>query len=82
MAQGRTKLAEKHTKASKKTQSTKKGKRVIPPKKTVAIKQKQATKILSAKITRSIEQQTVAAASSGKLTIMKHAALLGSSSKS
>ena len=72
----------------------KKGQRAIPPKNSVAIKQRQATKVsaaeggtrveigthtqrqnLSAKITRSIEQQTAAAASSGKLTIMKPAAL-------
>ena len=93
MAQGTSKLAEKQKKANKKSQNMKKGKRVIPPKKSIAIKQQQATKVrlnctnevgdrlsqqrqnLSGKITRSIEQQAVAAASSGKLTIMKHAAL-------
>ena len=45
MAQGTSKLAEKQKKANKKSQNMKKGQRVIPPKKTVAIKQRQATKV-------------------------------------
>lgn len=45
MAQGTSKLAEKHKKASKKTQNMKKGKKFIPPKKAIAIKQRQANKV-------------------------------------
>lgn len=45
MAQGTSKLAEKSKKANKKTQNMKKGKKFIPPKKAVAIKQRQATKV-------------------------------------
>lgn len=45
MAQGTSKLAEKQKKANKKTDKMKKGKRIIPPKKAVAIKQRQATKV-------------------------------------
>ena len=45
MAQGTSKLAEKHKKANKKTQNMKKGKKFIPPKKTIAIKQRQANKV-------------------------------------
>jgi hypothetical protein len=91
MAQGTPRRVEKQKKANKKAQNTRKGKRVIPPKKALAIRQRQATKVrrtgddldrcsqptqdLSAKMTRSIEQQAAAAASTGKLTIMRHAAL-------
>lgn len=45
MTQGTSKLAEKQKKANKKTDKMKKGKRIIPPKKTLAIKQRQATKV-------------------------------------
>ena len=45
MAQGTSKLAEKHKKANKKTQNMKKGKKFIPPKKTIAIRQRQANKV-------------------------------------
>ena len=45
MAQGTSKLAEKQKKANKKTQNVRKGKRVVPPKKSVAVKQRQATKV-------------------------------------
>ncbi|EJD39943.1 hypothetical protein AURDEDRAFT_116013 [Auricularia subglabra TFB-10046 SS5] len=49
----------------------KKGRRVIAPKKAVAVKQAKLHKELSAKINRSVEAQMVSAASTGKLTIMK-----------
>ncbi|KIY67123.1 hypothetical protein CYLTODRAFT_422825 [Cylindrobasidium torrendii FP15055 ss-10] len=79
MAQGKTKGLQtkapggnaRH--AQRAASGTKKGKRVIPPKKTVLVKQAQLHKNLSAKINRSIEQQMVTAASAGKLTIMKNA---------
>jgi flagellar hook-basal body complex protein FliE len=45
MAQGTSKLAEKQKRANKKTQNMKKGKRVVPPKKTAAVKQQRATKV-------------------------------------
>jgi hypothetical protein len=45
MAQGTSKLAEKQKKTNKRTEKMKKGKRIIPPKKTVAIKHRQATKV-------------------------------------
>ncbi|KAI0269921.1 hypothetical protein BC834DRAFT_863961 [Gloeopeniophorella convolvens] len=54
--------------------NTKKGRRVAAPKKAAAIKQASMHQALSAKINKSVEQQMVNAASSGKLTIMKHAA--------
>ncbi|KAH9979998.1 hypothetical protein BGW80DRAFT_1164113 [Lactifluus volemus] len=69
--------------AHKAAASTKKGHRNVPPKKVAAIKQASMHKAseryqpwisaLSAKINKSVEQQMVNAASSGKLTIMKNA---------
>ncbi|TFL02315.1 hypothetical protein BDV98DRAFT_603540 [Pterulicium gracile] len=72
--------------AAKAASSTKKGKRNIPPKKPTLVKQAQMHQTLSAKINKSIETQMVAAASSGKLTIMRNAtdaapAASGSSAK-
>ncbi|KAI0826754.1 hypothetical protein BC628DRAFT_1371700 [Trametes gibbosa] len=66
--------------AAKAAANPKKGKRYIAPKKTALVKQAAMHKELSAKISRSIEQQTAAAASSGKLTIMKNIAMEGTSS--
>ncbi|KAF8488674.1 hypothetical protein F5888DRAFT_1620659 [Russula emetica] len=59
--------------AHKAAANTKKGRRAVAPKKTAAIKQASMHKTLSAKINKSVEQQMVNAASSGKLTIMKPA---------
>ncbi|KAI0301163.1 hypothetical protein B0F90DRAFT_1719785 [Multifurca ochricompacta] len=53
--------------------NTKKGRRIVAPKKAAAIKHASMHKALSAKINNSVEQQMVNAASSGKLTIMKSA---------
>ncbi|KAF9454750.1 hypothetical protein P691DRAFT_794578 [Macrolepiota fuliginosa MF-IS2] len=78
MAQGKTKglqtKAPSARHAQKAAANTKKGKKHIPPKKPVLIKQAQMHKNLSAKINKSIEQQMVSAASAGKLTIMKNIA--------
>ncbi|KAI9465045.1 hypothetical protein BJY52DRAFT_1101684, partial [Lactarius psammicola] len=52
--------------------NTRKGRRVVAPKKATAITQASMHKALSAKINKSVEQQMVNAASSGKLTIMKN----------
>ncbi|KAG8969989.1 hypothetical protein FRC03_012442 [Tulasnella sp. 419] len=71
MAQGSSKLASKPQSSRHSKNTPKKGKRVIPPKKQPAIQHAKLKKSLSAKINNSIEQQMVAAASSGKLTIMK-----------
>ncbi|EKM51979.1 uncharacterized protein PHACADRAFT_262420 [Phanerochaete carnosa HHB-10118-sp] len=60
---------------------TKKGKRYVAPKKTAAVKSAALHKELSAKINKSIEQQVAAAASTGKLTIMKNVAMEGLSEK-
>lgn len=60
--------------AHKAAANTKKGRRTVAPKKVAAIKQASMHKALSAKINKSVEQQMVNAASSGKLTIMKPAA--------
>ncbi|KAI5986137.1 hypothetical protein EDD15DRAFT_1596437, partial [Pisolithus albus] len=59
---------------SSKASQPKKGKRVQPPKKPALVKEAAARKALTAKHTRSIEQQMATAASSGKLTIMKSTA--------
>jgi len=59
-------------KAARPSSTTKKGKRYAAPKKADAIKIASLKKDLSAKINRSIEQHTVNAASSGKLTILKN----------
>ncbi|KAG8214472.1 hypothetical protein J3R82DRAFT_9525 [Butyriboletus roseoflavus] len=59
--------------AKKAAAATKKGRRHEPPKKTGLIKEASMRKALKAKVTKSIEQQMVSAASAGKLTIMKHA---------
>ncbi|KAI0084820.1 hypothetical protein BDY19DRAFT_997383 [Irpex rosettiformis] len=88
MAQGRLKgissqknatAASRH--AQKAAASTKKGKRYVAPKKKDAVKSAVLHKELSAKISKSIEQHAAAAASSGKLTIMKNVALEGVSEK-
>ncbi|KAI0669217.1 hypothetical protein C8Q78DRAFT_1042269 [Trametes maxima] len=87
MAQGQIKGLSK-TKASsgrhaaKAAAAPKKGKRYVAPKKAAAVKSAALHKELSAKISRSIEQQVASAASSGKLTIMKNVALEGTSSSS
>ncbi|KAH9955159.1 hypothetical protein BC827DRAFT_1142015 [Russula dissimulans] len=78
MVQGSTKgLKAKATNdarhAHKASANTKKGRRTIAPKKAAAIKHASMHKALSAKINKSVEQQMVNAASSGKLTIMKPA---------
>ncbi|THV05236.1 hypothetical protein K435DRAFT_773959 [Dendrothele bispora CBS 962.96] len=88
MVQGKTKglqskvPSQRH--AAKVAANTKKGKRYIPPKKASLVKQASMHKDLTAKINKSIEQQMVSAASSGKLTIMKNTAPApeGSSSSS
>ncbi|CDO68263.1 hypothetical protein BN946_scf184842.g26 [Trametes cinnabarina] len=85
MAQGQIKGLQKQKSsggrhAAKAAAAPKKGKRYIAPKKTALVKQAALHKELSAKINRSIERQVAAAASSGKLTIMKNIALEGSSS--
>ncbi|PIL22846.1 hypothetical protein GSI_15541 [Ganoderma sinense ZZ0214-1] len=88
MVQGQTKglskgkspnAASRH--AQKAAAAPKKGKRYVAPKKTAAVKQAALHKGLSAKISKSIEQQVAAAASSGKLTIMKNVALEGTSAE-
>ncbi|KAI0061484.1 hypothetical protein BV25DRAFT_1771173, partial [Artomyces pyxidatus] len=75
MVQGKTKgLQQKspNSRAAKKAAANpKKGRREIAPKKAVLVKQASVHKALSAKINKSVEQQMVNAASSGKLTIMK-----------
>ncbi|KAJ7212221.1 hypothetical protein GGX14DRAFT_622535 [Mycena pura] len=68
----RTKTPTRH--ATKAAAAPKKGRRFIAPKKTILVKQAALQKNLTAKINKSIEQQMVAAASSGKLTIMKNTA--------
>ncbi|KAF5369551.1 hypothetical protein D9758_002554 [Tetrapyrgos nigripes] len=76
MVQGKTKglqsKAPSQRHAAKSAANTKKGKRYIPPKKASLVKQASMHKDLTAKINKSIEQQMVSAASSGKLTIMKN----------
>ncbi|KAG8905019.1 hypothetical protein FRB99_000810 [Tulasnella sp. 403] len=72
MVQGKSKLAAKASSSGRHVRKDpKKGARVIPPKKPLAIQTAKIKKNLSAKIGNAIEQQMVAAASSGKLTIMK-----------
>ncbi|KAF8469408.1 hypothetical protein DFH94DRAFT_773721 [Russula ochroleuca] len=61
--------------AHKAAANTKKGRRTVAPKKATNIKQAAMHKALSAKINKSVEQQMVNAASSGKLTIMKGAGM-------
>jgi len=75
MAQGNSGLkgkAPSSRHAAKAAANPKKGKRAVPPKKAVAVAQAARKQSLSAKINRSVEQQMVAAASAGKLTIMKN----------
>ncbi|KAJ7069879.1 hypothetical protein C8F01DRAFT_1246051 [Mycena amicta] len=76
MVQGKTKglqaKAPSARHAHKAAASAKKGQRFIAPKKTTLVKQAAVQKSLTAKINKSIEQQMVAAASSGKLTIMRN----------
>ncbi|TFK28026.1 hypothetical protein FA15DRAFT_107304 [Coprinopsis marcescibilis] len=75
MVQGKTKgLQNKGTSTRKDRQTANltKGRKVIAPKKAGLIKHDQMKKTLSAKINRSVEGQMVAAASSGKLTIMRN----------
>ncbi|KAI0322420.1 hypothetical protein OF83DRAFT_1094288 [Amylostereum chailletii] len=67
--------------AQKAAANPKKGRRVAAPKKIVAVRQATLHQSLSAKINKSIEQQMVNAASSGKLTIMKNVGMEGESSK-
>ncbi|EIM85759.1 uncharacterized protein STEHIDRAFT_58129 [Stereum hirsutum FP-91666 SS1] len=78
MVQGKTKNLQKSTgnsRAAKKAAANpKKGKRAIAPKKEALVKQAKMHQNLSAKINKTIEQQVVNAASSGKLTIMKNIA--------
>jgi len=71
MAQGKPKLAQKKASGGRPDRNVKKGRRVVPPKAAAAIKHHTIQKKLSAKIHNSIERQAAAAASSGKLTIMK-----------
>ncbi|KAH9948832.1 hypothetical protein B0H21DRAFT_204024 [Amylocystis lapponica] len=82
MAQGQVKGLQKHKSsatrhAAKAAAAPKKGHRYVAPKKAAAVKHAAMHKDLSAKINRSIERQVAVAASSGKLTIMKNAALEG-----
>ncbi|ETW81817.1 hypothetical protein HETIRDRAFT_317149 [Heterobasidion irregulare TC 32-1] len=76
MVQGKTKGLQAKTAnprhAHKAAANMKKGRRDVAPKKTVLVKQAVMHKSLSAKINKSVEQQMVNAASSGKLTIMKN----------
>jgi len=76
MVQGKVKgmrtSKQKSTRSLSSSSTTKKGKRYIAPKKVEAIKIASLKKDLSTKINRSIEQHTVNAASSGKLTILKN----------
>ncbi|KAF8555215.1 hypothetical protein OG21DRAFT_1507886 [Imleria badia] len=80
MAQGNTKglqaksSSSKARHAAKAAAAPKKGRRHEPPKKTTLIKEASMRKALKAKVTKSIEQQMVSAASAGKLTIMKNTA--------
>ncbi|KAF9481192.1 hypothetical protein BDN70DRAFT_559907 [Pholiota conissans] len=75
MVQGKTKgLTTKSSSgrhAAKAAANPKKGKREIAPKKPLLMKQAAMHKDLTAKINKSIERQMVAAASSGKLMLMK-----------
>ncbi|KAI0041737.1 hypothetical protein FA95DRAFT_1610776 [Auriscalpium vulgare] len=86
MVQGKTKGLQQKSPNSRKAQksaaNTKKGRREVAPKKTVLVKQAAVHKALSAKINKSVEQQMVNAASSGKLTIMKSLVVEGESSSS
>ncbi|KAF8349316.1 hypothetical protein F5887DRAFT_1070651 [Amanita rubescens] len=78
MVQGKTKgLQSKSPSNRAKSVSLKKGKKYIAPKKPALVKQAAMHKTLSTKINKSIEAQMVSAASSGKLTIMKNAAVAG-----
>ncbi|EIW59081.1 uncharacterized protein TRAVEDRAFT_58069 [Trametes versicolor FP-101664 SS1] len=63
--------------AAKAAAAPKKGQRYVAPKKAAAVKSVALHKKLSAKISRSIEQQVATAASSGKLTIMRNVAMEG-----
>ncbi|KAH8104798.1 hypothetical protein BXZ70DRAFT_922448 [Cristinia sonorae] len=87
MVQGNTKSLQKAKPSSsarhaaKAASQPKKGQRYIAPKKTAAVKSAALHKQLSAKIHGSIEKQVAAAASSGKLTIMKNVAMEGSTDK-
>ncbi|KAF8208831.1 hypothetical protein K438DRAFT_1812965 [Mycena galopus ATCC 62051] len=78
MVQGKTKglqaKASSSRHAAKAAAGTKKGQRFIAPKKTILVKQAAMHKNLTAKINHSIERTMVAAASGGKLTIMKNLA--------
>ncbi|KAH7885356.1 hypothetical protein F5I97DRAFT_1884737 [Phlebopus sp. FC_14] len=77
MVQGKTKGLQSRASSSRHGKSVtapKKGKRREPPKKPALIKEATMRKALTAKVTKSIEQQMVSAASAGKLTIMKNSA--------
>jgi len=85
MVQGKTKGLTTKTAGSsrhsaKAAANTKKGKRDIAPKKPLLMKQAAMHKDLTAKINKSIERQMVAAASSGKLVLMKNTMPGGESS--
>ncbi|TFY68819.1 hypothetical protein EVG20_g3398 [Dentipellis fragilis] len=78
MVQGKTKGLQQKSPNSRHAQKAaanpKKGRRTVAPKKAGLIKRATMHQSLSAKINKSIEQQMVSAASSGKLTIMKNTA--------
>ncbi|KIJ17693.1 hypothetical protein PAXINDRAFT_97913 [Paxillus involutus ATCC 200175] len=80
MVQGKTKglqakaSSSKARHAAKAAAAPKKGKRHEPPKKPALVQVASMRKALKAKVTKSIEQQMVSAASAGKLTIMKNTA--------
>ncbi|OCH88692.1 hypothetical protein OBBRIDRAFT_813530 [Obba rivulosa] len=82
MVQGQSKglqkaKAQSSRHAQRAAAAPKKGKRYVAPKKVALVKQAKMHQELSAKVNRSIEQQVAAAASSGKLTIMKNVAMEG-----
>ncbi|KAH7101604.1 hypothetical protein BKA62DRAFT_702584 [Auriculariales sp. MPI-PUGE-AT-0066] len=87
MVQGATKNLQTRSPkahAAAKKADLKKGRRAIAPKKAALVKSAKLKQGLSAKINRSVEAQMVTAASSGKLTIMRHegqSAASGSDSK-
>ncbi|KAH8108703.1 hypothetical protein DFH11DRAFT_1068208 [Phellopilus nigrolimitatus] len=83
MAQGKSKglqkKAESSRHADKAAANMKKGRRALPPKKAVLVKQAKLHKTMSARINRSVEQQLVSAAQPGTLTIMRPEATAESS---
>ncbi|KAG7553549.1 hypothetical protein FFLO_03056 [Filobasidium floriforme] len=83
MPQGKSKLnaAKQSSGGKKKVADKKKGLRAIAPKNKQTVRQATQHKKMSAKINNSIEQQMIAAASAGKLTIMRGAAEEGYENK-